>query len=229
MATATVKYETRVKAGLRAKAKHRCERSIRYMSWFEQSNLTLEETMKFTYWWSCDNTQEQIRKQLQLGSHTAVNWDMFCRETCEVVMMNAENKQIGGYGKRVQIDESKIGKRKYYRGHRVEGQWVFGGIEEESRGCFIVAVEKRDEATLLPLIKQWIAPGTTIVSDCWKAYCNLEKHGYKHETVNHSKEFVNDEGGHTNKIEGHRRQMKVSLPTHGRRKHHYSSYSTSHK
>ena len=64
----------------------------------------------------------------------------------------------------------------------------------------------------------------TTVSDCWKAYSKLELHGYLHDTVNHSKEYVNANGQHTNKIEGHWRQMKVSLPTHGRRKFHYSYY-----
>ena len=84
------------------------------------------------------------------------------------------------------------------------GQWAFGGIEQEnSRNCFLVAVGTRDEATLLhqyelfriyitsllPIIQKWIEPGTIIVSDYWKAYCNLEKHGYVHTgTVNHSKE-----------------------------------------
>ena len=38
-------------------------------------------------------------------------------------------------------------------------------------------------------------------------YINLEKYGYKHKTVNHSKEFVNEEGDNTNKIEGHWRQL----------------------
>lgn len=37
-------------------------------------------------------------------------------------------------------------------------------------------------------------------------------------------EFVNDEGFHTNKTEGHRRQMKASLQSHGRKKEQYSSY-----
>lgn len=32
--------------------------------------------------------------------------------------------QFAGPGKVVQIDESKIGKRKYNKGHLVEGQWV---------------------------------------------------------------------------------------------------------
>ena len=54
---------------------------------------------------------------------------MFCRETCKVTIQRNSEK-LGGEGKVVQIDESKVGKRKYHRGHRVEGQWVFGGIED---------------------------------------------------------------------------------------------------
>ena len=32
---------------------------------------------------------------------------------------------------------------------------------------------------------------------------------YTHETVNHSQEFVNDEGAHSNEIEEHWRQLKA--------------------
>ena len=124
----------------------------------------------------------------------------------------------------VRIDGSKTRKRKYHRGHVVEGQYVFGGIEQYSRKCFIVTVEDRTEATLVSHIHEWVEPGTTIVHDCWKGYVNLEKYGYEHKTVNHSVEFVNSESYDTNKIEGHWRQMKVSLPTHGKKKEHYSSY-----
>ena len=42
--------------------------------------------------------------------------------------------------------------------------------------------------------------------------------------MNHSVEFVNEEGYDTNKIEGQWRQLKVHLPTHGRKKEHYASY-----
>lgn len=168
-------------------------------------------------------SEKQISKQLKLGKSTIVDWSNFCREVCEVITLR-KRQPIGGPGVRVQIDESKIGKRKYHRGHLVEGQWVFGGIEEESRNSFMFTVEDRSEKTLISLIKKWIKPGSIIKSDCWKSYTNIEKHGYTHLTVNHSKEFVNQEGDHTNKIEGHWRQMKVSLPTHGRRKYHYSSF-----
>lgn len=50
----------------------------------------------------------------------------FCRE----ILLNAvfqPKTKLGGPGIEVQIDESKFGRRKYYRGHRVEGVWVFGG------------------------------------------------------------------------------------------------------
>ena len=78
--------------------------------------------------------------------------------------------------------------------------------------------------TLLPLIEKHMAKGTTIVSDCWKACINLKKHGYEHRTVNHSKEFVNSEGFHTNKMEGHWRQAKSKLPSFGVRKGMFSSH-----
>ena len=52
--------------------------------------------------------------------------------------------KIGGENIIVECDESKFGKRKYHRGHRVEGLWVFGLV--------LRIVEKRDAATLLPVI-----------------------------------------------------------------------------
>ena len=120
---------------------------------------------------------------------------MFCMEVCEAGRKLAD------------LGNSRSTKRKYHRGHVVEGQWVFGGIKDDSRKSFIKTVENRTEEMLLNLHQ------TVIFSD-----------GYIHKTVNHSIEFVNKEGFHTNKIEGYWRQMKAKLPTHGRKKEQYSSY-----
>lgn len=54
----------------------------------------------------------------------------------------------------------------------MEGQWIFGGVERETGKCFLIPVERRDKDTLLVVIKEWILPGTLIISDCWKV-CNL--------------------------------------------------------
>ena len=99
--------------------RHKVEASIRKGSWFDNSNMTLTEIIKFTYWWCVGLDQTQITLQLKLSPNTAVDWTMFCREVCLTTIENKREK-IGGKGKTVQIDESKVGKRKYHRGHYVE-------------------------------------------------------------------------------------------------------------
>ena len=78
------------------------------------------------------------------------------------IILEQDSEVIGGPGKIVEIDESKFGKRKYNRGKRVDGVWVFGGIEQGSNRMFMTAVEDRSTATLLPIIKKFIKPGITI-------------------------------------------------------------------
>ncbi|KCZ77257.1 hypothetical protein H311_01734 [Anncaliia algerae PRA109] len=43
--------------------------------------------------------------------------------------IQSENIKIGGSGIVVQLDEWKFGKRNYNRGNRVEGEWIFAGVE----------------------------------------------------------------------------------------------------
>jgi hypothetical protein len=53
--------------------------------------------------------------------------------------ISQEDCKIGGNGVIVEIDESKFGKRKYNRGHRVDGVWVVGGVELTPQGkCFLI-------------------------------------------------------------------------------------------
>ena len=63
----------------------------------------------------------------------------------------------------------------YILGHRVEEQWVFGGIKEDSRRNCRVVVPCRNRETLLSIILRYILAGSIIISDCWKAYDILGK------------------------------------------------------
>ena len=93
------------------------------------------------------------------------------------------NDKIGGPGTIVEIDEAKFGKRKYNRGRVVDGSWVLGGVQRQSNKCFLAVCPQNthSEAVLLPIIQKYIAPGTLIITDKWKAYINLGRHGYIHE------------------------------------------------
>ena len=62
---------------------------------------------------------------------------------------------------------------------------------------------------------RFILPGTKIVSDGWKAYKQIEAiedRNYTHAVVNHSIEFVNDTGDHTNSMEATWRVLKSGIP-----------------
>jgi hypothetical protein len=68
------------------------------------------------------------------------------------------------------------------------------------------------------IIRGWIEPGTTVISDCWGAYHDLGTQGYTHQTINHSIHFVDpDTRAHTNTIKGTWHQVKVFLRQYNRR------------
>jgi len=76
----------------------------------------------------------------------------------------------------------------------------------------------RAPPTHLPIIKRHVSPESTIYSDGWNAYCDLNSKGYRHFTVIHKKTFKsfyrNVETGdivevHTNRIEGAWRHAKT--------------------
>lgn len=174
--------------------------------------------------WTRQQRVTETAKDVGVTPKIAIDWYNFCRDICEEHFLS-NPITIGGPGKTVEIDESKFGKytyifmtdlytvlfscagkRKYNRGRQVDGHWVFGGIERGSSKAFMLVVPDRTKITLLPIIQQYIRPGTTIISDEWKAYHDIGTipGGYTHKTVNHSQNFVDPvTGAHTQSIEGH--------------------------
>jgi len=202
-----------------------CKIAIRKHSFFSGSNLRIHVIVKVIYFWTHRYPQHIVVHETGLNPKTLTDFYNFCREVCYTILQQ-HSEPIGGPGTVVEIDESKFGKRKYNRGKRVDGVWVFGGIERDTTPpkCFFLTVEDRSAATLIPIIKQYILPGTTIVSDCWKSYSSLRDEGFLHQTVNHSIEFVSESGAHTNNIESRWNALKKSLPRYGTRKDLYDSY-----
>ena len=81
---------------------------------------------------------------------------------------------------------------------------------------FLVRLEdnRRDKETLTKAIVDHVMPGSTIITDCWKGYADIELQGFSnHLTVNHSVNFVDpDTGAHMNTIESQWWQLKRKLP-----------------
>lgn len=135
---------------------------------------------------------------------TMVQYYRYFRDVCSWKLLSLDQQTLGGEGRVVQIDESVVAKRKYNRGKRVKTTWVLGMIDSTSKESVIIYVPKRDKQTMIPEIQRFVKPGTTIWTDGWGAYKGLDKCGYTHKTVNHSKNFKKTlTGVCTNRIEGH--------------------------
>ena len=178
-----------------------------------------------------------MEDSLDITSNTSVDWRSFA---CEVTdSWFTQQDPIGGPGIIVEIDETVIVRRKYNRGRELSSIWLFGGIERESKKKFIVSLEgeKRDKATLWPIILKYIRPGSVIFSDCWKAYINLNnddeweggfgvRPGYGHSSVNHSENFLHpvDPTIHTQNIERTWRDLKKWVKKPGIRSQYLYQY-----
>ena len=187
-------------------------------SFFAGNKLKIHETLELAYYWlaNCSYTTAHI-----ITGHSPNTITAYYSYFRQLVTSSLEEYQseIGGPGIVVEIDESKFGKRKYNRGHRVEGAWVFGGIERTpEKRFFTKVVEKRDEETLLSILNEYVAPGSIVYSDCWRAYKNISNLlNIEHATVNHSLGFVDKEYNiHTNTIEAKWGALKRKISLRGR-------------
>jgi hypothetical protein len=160
----------------------------------------------------------RIEEEHHFSPNTISDWGQFCKETMLVYVQGCSEK-IGGPNKTVEIDESKLGRRKYDRCQPIKEQWVFSGVERDSGRTFFVPFSDRTTTTLMAVIDAWIIPGTTVISDCWGAYHNIEAQGYTHLTVNQSVGFVDPHtGAHTNRIESCGKHSKVFVKPYNRKK-----------
>ena len=133
---------------------------------------------------------------------------------------------IGGPGITVEVDESKFGKRKYNRGHRVDGVRVLGIVERTpKRNIILLIVPDRKAETSVAILKKHVHSNSRIYYDCWRGYFTLSQRFAEHGTVNHSicfKDYIT--GMHTNTIESNWAGIKKDVPyrCRSRKKYFYT-------
>ncbi|XP_070562178.1 uncharacterized protein [Ptychodera flava] len=201
----------------------RSKNGLRKGTWFEGSKLSIKDILSIIYWWCFNLPQTYVQVQLNITEHSTVDWYSYCREVCAMTLERC-SEHIGGPGKVVEIDESKLGKRKHVRGQQTTKKWVFGGVEVDSHAkkLFLVTVGNTDTDTLLPIILHWVAPGTTIISDFWKDKETLEGHGYTHVSSN-SKAFKDLRTETCTDTRGRWLNVKRGLPKFGTPDEHHTT------
>jgi hypothetical protein len=191
-------------------------------TFFSNSHLSCNKLLRLSYLWLIKSSFESVVAFTNFAKQSISNWFSMLRELISVDLQYCgnDNVKIGGMNIVVEIDESKFGKRKYNRGHHVEGVWIVGGVERtDDRKLFAVSVPNRNAQTLAAVIANNVLHGSIVCTDLWKGYRDedLAPLGLTHETVNHSLWYVDPVTGvHTNTIEGTWRAIKYEIPPKNR-------------
>lgn len=145
---------------------------------------------------------KEIERQLGVTYRTA--WRM-CKQIR--LLMTDDSPKLQG---EVEVDETYIGGKHRKKIRHSKKEIVFGAVERKGR-VKTVHVKSNGARVLLPEIYSKVKEQTSVYSDEYIAYKKLTYHGYKHDTVNHSKYEWAHESVHTNTIEGYWSQLKRSI------------------
>ncbi|KAI0984428.1 hypothetical protein GJ496_011135 [Pomphorhynchus laevis] len=165
-------------------------------TWLEYAKISPAKAIMISY---CFATKMSILPTIRESSitgertstETITDWYNYCREVCmELMFRRTTGTKMGRPGRIVQIDECKLGRRKYNRGRMRDGTWVLGLIEDNG-DCRLKMCEDnlRNSSSLVPFIVDNVNMGTTIHTDLWGAYSQLKQLGFVHEIINQSQIF----------------------------------------
>lgn len=113
----------------------------------------------------------------------------------------------------VEADETYIGGKGKHnkRGRGAENKTAVVGMVEREGLVKAQAVRNVKSSTIMPLLRENVRIGTTLMTDEFRSYNKAEKNGYIHKKVNHGqKQYVLGDI-YTNTIEGFWSQLKRSI------------------
>ncbi|MGE0284479.1 MAG: IS1595 family transposase [Rhizobiaceae bacterium] len=156
---------------------------------------------------------KELQRQLGVTYKTAWRMAGLIREHMADVDGEAP---IGGFMKRVEVDETFVGgvAEGHGTGNYMVNKTVVLGMLERGGNLIAHVVPDRSGGTILPVIRQNVKPNTEIHTDEWVGYkpLDLMGAGYWHKSVNHSRdEYVSPAGATVNAIESFWRHLKCSI------------------
>lgn len=108
----------------------------------------------------------------------------------------------------VEVDESYFGgRRKGKRGRGAAGKVPVFGLLKRGGKVYTQVISDVKTTTLMPIIKDRIAPDSIVYSDSLPSYNALDVSDFRHYRINHSKLFA-DKKNHINGIENFWNQAK---------------------
>lgn len=101
------------------------------------------------------------------------------------------------YKKILTYDEYMVKAKIARSEHKVQ---VFG-ILQRGGAVYTHIIKKADARTLTPIVRLVVERGSVVYTDKWRGFTELKVDGYTHHSINHSEEYVDQQGHHINNLE----------------------------
>ena len=180
--------------------------SLKTSTVYEDSPLGMDKWLMATWMvTNCKNGISSYEIHRDLGVTQKTAWFMLHR-----IRLAMQDTQTGGkLSGEVEVDETFIGgkarnmhkdkRAAKIKGRGPEGKAIVAAVLERGGKVRAKVVEKRKKATLQKLVRDNVAPGSSLYGDALKAYEGLGE-DYAHQVIDHAESYVNGQV-HTNGME----------------------------
>jgi transposase-like protein len=152
------------------------------------------------------------RVERELGVTYKTAWRMCHMIRAYMASLDSDDP-LGGLGETVEIDETLVGGSVSGRGSGYKGNktCVVGMLERDGELVTRV-VQSRTKDAMRGLILSHVLPGTTVNTDEFGGYKDLDRCGFTHVTVNHARgQYATKSGAGVNAIEGFWANLKRGI------------------
>ena len=165
---------------------------------FEKSTTSLRHWFYAVYLMAstrCGISAKQLERELGVTYKTA--WRMFHQIRS---LLDEKGGKLRGY---VEMDETYIGGyRRGKRGRGAEGKTPVAGIVERRGRIVACKVMNVRAKTLLPILRDSVARGSTVYTDELGSYNQVGRLGYRHKRIRHAAKVYVIGDIHTNTVDG---------------------------
>ena len=179
------------------------------MKYSKLSDYTIKKILKK---FCIELTATQASQDLSLNRHTVDRYYQLFR----VKIAEYQELQKQKFKGDIEIDESYFGSRRFGdpRGRSTATKIPVIGLLKRNGRVYTEIIPDASRSAIMPIIAKLIQRSkSNIYTDRWRSYDGLVISGYKHQRINHSKEFARNHN-HINGIESFWSYVKRKMRKH---------------